>query len=72
MFHEILVALIGHTGAVIVEAPTHLRNLTLDQLDEEGAEVNEFQENNKLLRFHVSPSISFLSSAEAQQISELV
>ena len=53
MIHEILFALLGHTGSIIIELP-----YTLEDLDK-NPELRQ-------VCFIVNPNLSFLSAAEVE------
>jgi hypothetical protein len=52
MLHEILLALLGHTGSVFMQQVQ-----TLD-------DINEFDGSEKPIKFRVNPGLGFLSQAE--------
>lgn len=59
MIHEILFALLGHTGSIIIELPA-----TLDDL---GTNPDLRQ-----ILFIVNPNLVFLSAAEIEQLNKIV
>ena len=58
MIHEILFALLGHTGSIIIELPATLDDLNSPEL--------------RLIQFIVNPNMFFLSSAEIEQLNKIV
>jgi hypothetical protein len=58
MIHEILFALLGHTGSIIIELPATLDDLNSPDLH--------------LIQFIVNPNMIFLSSAEIEQLNKIV
>ncbi len=58
MIHEILFALLGHTGSIIIELPATLDDLNSPDL--------------RLIQFIVNPNMIFLSSAEIEQLNKIV
>lgn len=59
MIHEILFALLGHTGSIIIELPANLE------------EIDKIPELRQIV-FIVNPNLSFLSSAEVEQLNKIV
>jgi len=59
MIHEILFALLGHTGSIIIELPATLEDLG------KNPELRQ-------LCFIVNPNLSFLSAAEVEQLNKIV
>ena len=83
MLHEILFALLGHTGSVIIELPQveqavefAKQMMMLDtsmQGSITGANGAHGGENSyPTLRFMVNPNLNFLSRAEVEQINKIV
>ena len=66
MLHEILLALLGHTGSVIVQVSQTLNDIALDDVEELNAEVD------RSIKFRVNPNLTFLSVAEIEQLNNLV
>jgi hypothetical protein len=60
MLHEILLALLGHTGSIIIQ-----QVLTLDDL-------NELSDSTPPIKFMVNPNLDFISQAERHQLNVLV
>ena len=61
MLHEILFALLGITGSVIIEVPLTEDNLHgLEHLDESGSSDG----TQRAFKFVVNPDLRFLSLAE--------
>ena len=54
MFHEIIFALLGHTGSIFVE---YVKPMNIDEMDFDDQEV---------IKFCVNPTITFLSVAEIE------
>ena len=69
MLHEILFALLGHTGSIIIELPV-LEQIEFTKNLLSQAENGEYQ--NRQLRFMVNPNLSFLSRAEVEQLNKIV
>ena len=70
MLHEILFALLGLTGSIVIEVPDESSlSQGLDQLD------NSDESQDDLIRpsqFIVNPDLRFLSLAERDQINKIV
>ena len=61
MLHEILLALLGHTGSIFIK-----QHQTLD-------DINDLSHTaDGTLRFYTNPSLGFISAAERQQLDALV
>ena len=81
MLHEILFALLGHTGSIIIELPTlepaleFAKSMMLDA-SMNGSVNNPTgapgEGNYTILRFMVNPNLNFLSRAEVDQINKIV
>lgn len=59
MLHEILFALLGHTGSIIIELPASLDDLGKNQ-------------DLRQVVFIVNPNLTFLSLAEVEQLNKVV
>lgn len=59
MIHEILFALLGHTGSIIIELPSTLE------------EMGKIPELRRIV-FIVNPNLEFLSAAEVEQLNKIV
>jgi hypothetical protein len=59
MLHEILLALLGHTGSIFMQVVQ-----TLDDIDLDASE--------KPIKFCVNANLSFISQAEINQLNILV
>lgn len=59
MIHEILFALLGHTGSIIIELPASLDDLGKNQ-------------DLRQVVFIVNPNLTFLSLAEVEQLNKVV
>ena len=70
MLHEILLALLGYTGSIIVEVPQEVQTLTEQDLDEDFEQMGP--NLNRNIRFQVNPSLTWLSKAEIEQLNQLV
>lgn len=60
MLHEILLALLGHTGSIFLK-----QHHTLD-------DINDLTHSDTHLSFFVNPSLAFLSPAEKHQLNALI
>ena len=69
MLHEILFALLGHTGSIIIELPP-LDTAELSKNLLSQAENGVY--NNRQVRFMVNPNLNFLSRAEVEQLNKIV
>ena len=70
MLHEILLALLGLTGSIIIEAPDDNQGLNgLGQLDKSES---EFRDLMRVIKFVVNPDLRFLSIAERDQINKVI
>ena len=67
MLHEILFALLGHTGSIIIEVPELDSQTMTDQLMNGQTEQSAGQ-----IRFMVNPNLNFLSLAEVDQLNKIV
>lgn len=59
MIHEILFALLGHTGSIVIELPATLEDLSKN-LD------------LRQVLFIINPNLAFLSTAEVEQLNKIV
>ena len=59
MIHEILFALLGHTGSIVIELPASLEDLGKNQ-------------DLRQVVFIVNPNLTFLSTAEIEQLNKIV
>lgn len=59
MIHEILFALLGHTGSIIIELPATLEDFGTNP---------DFRQ----VCFIVNPNLLFLSAAEIEQLNKIV
>jgi gamma-tubulin complex component 4 len=57
MIHEILFALLGHTGSIVIELP---------------ASIEELHAQIRKIVFIVNPNLGFLSQAEVEQLNKIV
>ena len=69
MLHEILFALLGHTGSIIIELPV-LEQVEFTKNLLSQAEHGEY--HNRQIKFMVNPNLSFLSRAEVEQLNKIV
>ena len=69
MLHEILFALLGHTGSIIIELPA-LEQIEFTKNLLSAAEDGQFQ--SRQIKFMVNPNLSFLSRAEVEQLNKIV
>ena len=69
MLHEILFALLGHTGSIIIELPV-LEQIEFTKNLLSQAANGEF--SNHQLKFMVNPNLNFLSRAEVEQLNKIV
>ena len=67
MLHEILFALLGHTGSIIIEVPELDSQTMTDQLMN-----GQTEQTAGLIRFMVNPNLNFLSAAEVDQLNKIV
>ena len=81
MLHEILFALLGHTGSIIIELPMFeqaadfVKQMNIDQSMNGSfnrGQVAIGEGNYPILRFMVNPNLNFLSRAEVDQINKIV
>jgi len=66
MLHEILFALLGHTGSIFIEEQKPA--VALDNIDE----MAEPQESDCTPKFIVNSSLGFISQAEIEQLNIIV
>jgi len=66
MLHEILFALIGHTGSIFIEQEK--ATIGLSNIDE----MAEPQECESAPKFIVNPSLGFISQAEIEQLNNII
>ena len=70
MLHEVLFALLGHTGSIIIEVPEQDAQELSNQmniLDEDGP-----MSQATVIKFMVNPNLTFLSQAEIDQLNKIV
>jgi len=81
MLHEILFALLGHTGSIIIELPQfeqaleYAKQMLLEAsvpVSGGGANHGVSDSSYTVLRFMVNPNLNFLSRAEVDQINKIV
>lgn len=76
MLHEILFALLGHTGSIIIELPQveqqleFVKQMLLDQSMNGSRDGGS--STYQVIRFMVNPNLNFLSRAEVEQINKIV
>lgn len=64
MLHEILLALMGLTGSIIIEVPLDAEGQNLDGLHQLEESISSSDEVEKPVKFVVNPDLRFLSLAE--------
>ena len=65
MLHEILFALLGHTGSIFIEEVKPVGIANIDELADE-------EDIDQSIKFIVNPSLGFLSLAEIEQLNKIV
>ena len=61
MLHEVLLALLGYTGSVIIKVTASLGDLDLEDIDELADRTVDHQ-----VKFMVNPHLTFISVAEVE------